>query len=72
MSQTGTKIIQILGIVAFLVLALSMLMNWRTHKELRNFHEEKFAFLQNELKSGISRLLSIDTRTDPSGSTSST
>lgn len=55
MSQTGTKIIQILGIVAFLVLALSMLMNWRTHKELRNFHEEKFAFLQTELKSGMTK-----------------
>ncbi len=55
MSQTGTKIIQFLGIVAFLVLALSMLMNWKTHKELRNFHEEKFAFLQNELKTGMTK-----------------
>ena len=55
MSQTGTKIIQILGIAAFLILALSMLMSWRTHKELRNFHEEKFAFLKNELKVGMTK-----------------
>ena len=55
MSQTGTKIIQILGIAAFLILALSMLMSWKTHRDLRNFHEEKFAFLQNELKSGMTK-----------------
>ncbi len=47
--------IQILGIVAFLILALSMLLNWKAHKELRNFHEEKFALLQNELKTGMTK-----------------
>ncbi|MBR4075975.1 MAG: hypothetical protein IKK25_03840 [Lentisphaeria bacterium] len=55
MSQTGTKIIQILGIAAFLILALSMLMSWKTHRELRNFHDEKFAFLKNELKAGMTK-----------------
>ena len=55
MSQTGTKIIQILGIVAFLILALSMLINWKTHREIRNFHEERFAILQNELKTGMTK-----------------
>lgn len=55
MSQNGTKIIQILGIVAFFVLALSMLMSWKAHKELRNFHEEKLAFLQTELKTGMTK-----------------
>lgn len=55
MSPTGTKIIQILGIVAFLVLTLSMLLNWKTHREIRNFHEEKFAILQQELASGMTK-----------------
>lgn len=55
MSQTGTRIIQILAIVAFLVLALSMLMNWKTHKEIRSFHEEKFKQLQSELQTGMTK-----------------
>lgn len=55
MSQTGTRIIQILAIVAFLVLALSMLMNWKIHREIRTFHKEKFSQLQNELQIGMTK-----------------
>lgn len=55
MSQTGTKIIQILGIVAFLILALSLLMNWRMHKQVHEFHEKHFAHLKNEMKIGMTQ-----------------
>lgn len=55
MSQTGTKIIQFLGIAAFFVLALSMLLNWKTHREIRDFHKEKFAVLQQELTTGMTK-----------------
>lgn len=55
MSQTGTKIIQFLGIVAFFVLALSMLLNWKIHREIRDFHKEKFAVLQQELTTGMTK-----------------
>lgn len=54
-SQTGTKIIQILAIVAFLILALSMLASWKTHREIRDFHKERFEQLTTILKVGMTK-----------------
>ena len=53
MNNTGTRIIQILSIIAFLILALTMLANWKLHRDVRDFHAEKFTFLRTELKSGM-------------------